>query len=94
VHRSIRVILANRLVAGHSRHRSFRLSKETKVRAEGAKDLGVLLARRNPIVDNIANAVKASSATYKLVTGKKPPNVKRILQVELPAGIKAAETGK
>jgi hypothetical protein len=53
-----------------------------------------MLARKNPIVDNIANAAEASSATYKLVTGKKPPSLERILRDQLPAGVKAMERMK
>ncbi len=54
-----------------------RVTKKTKTRLEGLVDLGIVAARKNPVVDNAFTAKEVYEAGHKIVTGKKPKFLKR-----------------
>ena len=54
------------------------LSKEDKVRVEGAKDLGMIAAERNPVVRTVKDAYDVADALEKIRTGENKSLLKKL----------------
>jgi hypothetical protein len=51
------------------------LSRRTRKRLEGVKEIGVTIARKNPVVDNIATGKELADSGYKIIKGEDPPSI-------------------
>ncbi len=57
------------------------MKKKTRIRLEGVKQIGITVARENPLVDNVLNVKEYYEGTYKAVKGKKPPTLRQFLSL-------------
>ena len=81
-------------LGGHRiRKPSPKLSQRTRKRLEGFKEIGVTLARKNPVVDNIATGKELAESTYKVVKCEDPPSISSELK-KLPGHIRRAEKSR
>jgi len=60
---------------------------------EGVKEIGVTIARKNSVVDNIATGKELVDSGYKMVKGEEPPSIASELR-KLPGHIRRAEQSR
>src|SRR6266699_3860292 len=56
-----------------------RMSRQTRIRLRGGRELASMVARRNAVVNTAMTARDVSNSAYKLAYGRNPPSIRRLL---------------